>query len=131
MDKKLHLCKVKFQIMALHTKLIKQAREFNAKGDIEMALKYLLFVAKTFERKAYKSLFLLYTSYQELEVYRSSGTIDRDFAAIQKSRTRQKMLKLAEEMEAELRLERFEVKVKITGGSVDKKVADWVQSLFV
>lgn len=61
----------------------------------------------------------------------NAGTIDPDFAALQNSRTRQKLQKMADEMEAELRLENFEVKVKITGGSVDKKVADWVQSLFV
>ncbi|MBL7808680.1 MAG: hypothetical protein JNN28_12740 [Saprospiraceae bacterium] len=118
--------------MALHNQLIQQSREYLAKGDLEKALKYLLFVAKTFERtRAYRQLVVLYRSHEGLEVHLSAGTIDPDFAALQNSRTRQKLQKMADEMEAELRLENFEVKVKITGGSVDKKVSDWVQSLFV
>ncbi|HLP94844.1 MAG TPA: hypothetical protein VK168_12455 [Saprospiraceae bacterium] len=117
--------------MALHNQLIQQSREYLAKGDLEKALKYLLFVAKTFERtRAYRQLVVLYRSHEGLEVHLNAGTIDPDFAALQNSRTRQKLQKMADEMEAELRLENFEVKVKITGGSVDKKVSDWVQSLF-
>jgi hypothetical protein len=75
-------------------------------------------------------LSLLSSSLDGLEVYHSSGTIDPDFAALQKSRIRQNLSKLADEMEAQLIGQKFDVKVKITGGTVDKKVSDWVQSLF-
>ncbi|MDO8366055.1 MAG: hypothetical protein Q7T20_04595 [Saprospiraceae bacterium] len=118
--------------MAVHTKFINKSREQIASGDIRTALQYLLFVAKTFElSKAYKRLSLLFSSFEELEIYHSSGTIDPDFAAIQKSRIKQNLLKLADEMEVQLIGQKFDVKVKITGGKVDKKVADWVQSLFM
>ena len=118
--------------MAVHTKFNNKSREQIASGDLRSALQYLLFVAKTFElSKAYKRLSLLFSSYDELEIYHSSGTIDPDFAAIQKSRITQNLSRLADEMEAQLMGQKFNVKVKITGGTVDKKVSDWVQSLFV
>ena len=117
--------------MQLYTKIIKLSREQIAQGGIEKALNSLLFVAKTFElSKAYEHLALVSSSYHSLEVYHSSGTIDPDFAALQRSRIQQKLLRLADQMEAELRGKKFEIEVKITG-PVDKKVSDWVKSLFL
>jgi hypothetical protein len=117
--------------MELYNKLIKQSRVQIAQGGLEKALHSLLFVAKTFELpKAYDHLALISGSYHSLEVYHSSGTIDPDFAALQRSRIQQKLVRLADEMEAELRGKKFEIEVKIAG-PVDKKVSDWVQSLFL
>lgn len=117
--------------MELHHKIIKQARADISSGEVEKALHSLLFVAKTFElSKVLGQLALLSTSYTNLEVYHTSGTIDPDFAALQRSRILQKAGKLADEIESELRGKQFEIEVKISG-PVDKKVSDWIQSIFL
>ncbi len=117
--------------MELYKTVINQARQQIIKGDLKKALQYLSFVAKTFKLpKEYKTLALLSGSFYSLEAYDSSNTIDPDFAALQKSRLRQKLTKLADEMEADLRGKKFEIEVKISG-PVDKKEADWVKSLFL
>ena len=116
--------------MELYNKLIRQSREQITTGGIEKALKSLAFIAKTFElSKSYEDLVLLSSSYYELEIHHNSGTIDPDFALLQKNRIQQRLIKVVDEMEAAMRGKKFEIEVKIKG-SADKKVSEWAQGMF-
>lgn len=110
--------------------LIGQSRDFIAEDNIRRAIKTLQLVANSFELQKTKSeLEELSSRYYDLEIYMMAGTIDTDFSAVQKSRIRQRVLQMADELDATLKNKKFDVEVKING-PVEKKVSDWFQALF-
>lgn len=110
--------------------LIEQSRDFIAEGNIAKAIKALRLVANSFELQKTKSeLEEISSRYYDLEIYIMAGTIDTDFSAVQKSRIRQRLLQMADELDAALKNKKFDIEVKISG-PVEQKVSDWFQTLF-
>jgi len=110
--------------------LIEQSRGLIADGNINKAVKTLRLVADSFGvKKAKTELNEIASRYYDLETYIMAGTIDTDFSAVQKSRIRQRLLQMADELDATLKNKKFDVEVKING-PVEKKVSDWFQTLF-
>lgn len=112
-------------------RLIEQFRELMAQDNTEKAIKTLQMVAGSFGMHAIEAeLAGIASQLYQLDIHATSGTIDPEFAAVQKNRMRRHLLNLADELEAALRNKSFEVELK-SAKPLDKKVLDWIGSLFL
>ncbi|MBX2891978.1 MAG: hypothetical protein KF734_13700 [Saprospiraceae bacterium] len=110
--------------------LIEQSRGFIAEGNISKAVKTLRLVADSFGiTKTKEELDEIASRYYDLEIYIMAGTIDEDFSSVQKSRIRQRLLQISNELAIQLKHEKLDVEVKVRG-PVEKQVTDWLQTLF-
>lgn len=110
--------------------LIEQSRDLVAEDNINKAVKTLRLVADSFGvQKAKTELDEIASRYYDLEIYMMAGTIDEDFSAVQKSRIKQRVLQIADELGGNLKNRKFDIEIKFKS-PVEKKVSDWFQTLF-
>ena len=117
--------------MKLETKyFIEQSRTLVAKDNVRKAIKMLRVLADSFELEdTRKELAHIASNFDELEVYIMADTIDKSFAAMQKSRMKQRLLIMADELESSLRGKKLDVEIRFTE-PVEKEVSDRIKEFF-
>ncbi len=111
--------------------LFEQVRKQLTGDNIGKAIKTLQVIADSSSapEAMQGELAYLASRFEELEMYMAADTIDRGFAAVQRSKMLQQLNKIVDQLEVSLQSEKFDVELRITG-PVEKNVSDWFQTLF-